>query len=150
MIGGLLGATVTTLFVVPIIYSYLRTKPPVDQERRLEEEERTEALESEWDLLERASVKYSDPHQAGSETEQQLRQQRGRAEAAASRAEGRRHGPPAEALAAVRASRFPRCCWDCWCCSSAHFSPATFRFRAARRWFARKPRSTERTCRAWR
>ena len=30
-------ATVTTLFVVPIIYTYLRTKPPVDHERRLEE-----------------------------------------------------------------------------------------------------------------
>jgi multidrug efflux pump subunit AcrB len=40
VIGGLLGATVTTLFVVPIIYSYLRTTPPVNHERRLEEEER--------------------------------------------------------------------------------------------------------------
>jgi multidrug efflux pump subunit AcrB len=39
VIGGLLGATATTLFVVPIIYSYLRTRPPVDQERRLEREE---------------------------------------------------------------------------------------------------------------
>ena len=35
VIGGLMFATVTTLFVVPIIYSYLRTKPPVDHERRL-------------------------------------------------------------------------------------------------------------------
>ena len=33
-------ATVTTLFVVPIIYSYLRNEPPVDHERRLEERER--------------------------------------------------------------------------------------------------------------
>ena len=32
VIGGLLVATVTTLFVVPIIYSYLRTKPPADRE----------------------------------------------------------------------------------------------------------------------
>lgn len=47
VIGGLLGATITTLFVVPIIYSYLRTKPPVNQERRLEEEERDAALEAE-------------------------------------------------------------------------------------------------------
>jgi multidrug efflux pump subunit AcrB len=39
VIGGLMVATVTTLFVVPIIYSYLRTKPPVDYERRLEQEE---------------------------------------------------------------------------------------------------------------
>jgi multidrug efflux pump subunit AcrB len=35
VIGGLMFATVTTLFVVPIIYSYLRTKPPVDHERLL-------------------------------------------------------------------------------------------------------------------
>ena len=37
MIGGLLLATVNTLFVVPIVYSYLRKKPPVDHERRLME-----------------------------------------------------------------------------------------------------------------
>ena len=43
VIGGLLFATVTTLFVVPIIYSYLRKKPPVDHERHLEEEERESA-----------------------------------------------------------------------------------------------------------
>jgi len=45
VIGGLLGATVTTLFVVPIIYSYLRQKPPANQERRLEQEEEAEAQE---------------------------------------------------------------------------------------------------------
>jgi multidrug efflux pump subunit AcrB len=39
VIGGLMFATITTLFVVPIIYSYLKTKPPVDYERRLEQEE---------------------------------------------------------------------------------------------------------------
>ena len=39
VIGGLMFATVTTLFVVPIIYTYLRTKPPVDHERRLIAEE---------------------------------------------------------------------------------------------------------------
>jgi multidrug efflux pump subunit AcrB len=39
VIGGLLGATATTLFIVPIIYSYLRTKPPADIERRLQQEE---------------------------------------------------------------------------------------------------------------
>jgi len=50
VIGGLLFATVTTLFVVPIIYSYLRTQPPVDHERLLEQEEREDALESEWNL----------------------------------------------------------------------------------------------------
>ncbi len=47
VIGGLLGATVTTLFIVPIIYSYLRTKPPSNQERRLQEEEAEEARSTE-------------------------------------------------------------------------------------------------------
>jgi multidrug efflux pump subunit AcrB len=51
VIGGLMGATITTLFVVPIIYSYLRTKPPVNQERRLEEEERDAALEAELSTM---------------------------------------------------------------------------------------------------
>ncbi len=37
VIGGLLLATVNTLFLVPIVYSYLRKKPPVDHERRLAE-----------------------------------------------------------------------------------------------------------------
>jgi len=52
VIGGLLFATVTTLFVVPIIYSYLRTNPPIDHERRLEREERegAGAGKSEWNL----------------------------------------------------------------------------------------------------
>jgi multidrug efflux pump subunit AcrB len=54
VIGGLIGATVTTLFVVPIIYSYLRTKPPVNQERRLEEEEQDAAVEEELNLIETA------------------------------------------------------------------------------------------------
>ncbi len=40
VIGGLAFATVTTLFVVPIIYSYLRVKPPVDHDERLAEAER--------------------------------------------------------------------------------------------------------------
>jgi multidrug efflux pump subunit AcrB len=49
VIGGLLFATVTTLFVVPIIYSYLRTKPPVDHERRLaEREHETEIPFDRW------------------------------------------------------------------------------------------------------
>jgi len=42
VIGGLMFATVTTLFVVPIIYSYLRTAPPVDHERRFDEQEQAE------------------------------------------------------------------------------------------------------------
>jgi multidrug efflux pump subunit AcrB len=49
VIGGLLFATVTTLFVVPVIYSYLRTKPPIDHERRLQEREReTELISDHW------------------------------------------------------------------------------------------------------
>ena len=49
VIGGLIFATVTTLFVVPIIYTYLRTKPPVDHERALEAEEMADT--SEWNPL---------------------------------------------------------------------------------------------------
>jgi multidrug efflux pump subunit AcrB len=44
VIGGLLFATVTTLFVVPIIYSYLRTKPPIDHEAELEKREREDIV----------------------------------------------------------------------------------------------------------
>jgi len=40
VIGGLLMATVTTLFVVPLVYSVLRKKVPVDYDKKIEEEER--------------------------------------------------------------------------------------------------------------
>jgi multidrug efflux pump subunit AcrB len=50
VIGGLMFATVTTLFVVPIIYTYLRTKPPVDHERQLEEQKREALRDSQWNL----------------------------------------------------------------------------------------------------
>ena len=39
VIGGLVLATVTTLFVVPIVYSLLKKKPAVDFDRRIAEEE---------------------------------------------------------------------------------------------------------------
>ena len=39
VIGGLIMATMTTLFIVPIVYSLLRKNPPVDFERRIVEEE---------------------------------------------------------------------------------------------------------------
>ena len=39
VIGGLILATVTTLFVVPLVYSLLRTKAPVDYERKIVDEE---------------------------------------------------------------------------------------------------------------
>jgi multidrug efflux pump subunit AcrB len=39
VIGGLVLATLTTLFIVPLVYSLLRTKPPVDHERKIAEEE---------------------------------------------------------------------------------------------------------------
>ncbi len=38
VIGGLLLATVGTLFVVPVIYSLLKKQPPVDYSREIEEE----------------------------------------------------------------------------------------------------------------
>jgi multidrug efflux pump subunit AcrB len=46
VIGGLLVATVTTLFVVPIVYSLLRKKSPVDYDKRIAEEE-NESIEDE-------------------------------------------------------------------------------------------------------
>jgi len=39
VVGGLVLATVTTLFVVPLVYSLLRHKAPVDYERKIVEEE---------------------------------------------------------------------------------------------------------------
>jgi multidrug efflux pump subunit AcrB len=50
VIGGLAMATFTTLFAVPIVYSLLRKRPPVNIEARLAEEERGDAgslMESE-------------------------------------------------------------------------------------------------------
>jgi multidrug efflux pump subunit AcrB len=44
VIGGLLFATVTTLFVVPIIYSYLRTNVPVDHGTQMQQLEQEETL----------------------------------------------------------------------------------------------------------
>ena len=35
VIGGLIFATMTTLVIVPVIYSLLRKKPPVDHTRRI-------------------------------------------------------------------------------------------------------------------
>ena len=39
VIGGLILATITTLFVVPLVYSLLRKNPPIDYARRMVEEE---------------------------------------------------------------------------------------------------------------
>jgi multidrug efflux pump subunit AcrB len=39
VIGGLVLATITTLFIVPVVYSLLRHKPPVDYDLRIAEEE---------------------------------------------------------------------------------------------------------------
>jgi multidrug efflux pump subunit AcrB len=46
VIGGLLMATLTTLIIVPIVYSYLRTAPPIDFDRRIEEEENEDVMAS--------------------------------------------------------------------------------------------------------
>jgi multidrug efflux pump subunit AcrB len=40
VIGGLLLATVTTLFVVPIVYSLLKKNAPIDFDRKIADEER--------------------------------------------------------------------------------------------------------------
>jgi CzcA family heavy metal efflux pump len=39
VIGGLLVATFTTLLFVPIVYTYLRKKPPLDLDRQIEQEQ---------------------------------------------------------------------------------------------------------------
>ena len=44
VIGGLLFATFSTLFFVPIVYSFLRKKPPINQDEQIEHE-RYEKLE---------------------------------------------------------------------------------------------------------
>jgi multidrug efflux pump subunit AcrB len=44
VIGGLMLATVTTLIVVPVVYTYLRAKPPVNHERRLEQMNRRQPV----------------------------------------------------------------------------------------------------------
>ena len=44
VIGGLIFATFSTLFFVPIVYSFLRKKPPINQDEQIEHE-RHEKLE---------------------------------------------------------------------------------------------------------
>jgi multidrug efflux pump subunit AcrB len=43
VIGGLLVATVGTLFIVPVLYGWLRTKPPRDRDREVDDEYRQDA-----------------------------------------------------------------------------------------------------------
>jgi CzcA family heavy metal efflux pump len=47
VIGGLLFATVGTLFIVPVIYSMVRKAAPIDYDRRIEEETRGHLMGSE-------------------------------------------------------------------------------------------------------
>jgi hypothetical protein len=42
VIGGLILATISTLFFVPIVYSFLRRKPPVNQDEQIELESHEE------------------------------------------------------------------------------------------------------------
>jgi multidrug efflux pump subunit AcrB len=44
VIGGLILATISTLFFVPIVYSFLRRKPPVNQDERIELESHEEVV----------------------------------------------------------------------------------------------------------
>ena len=46
VIGGLLMATLTTLFVVPMVYSYLRKTAPIDFDQRIEDEENEDVMAS--------------------------------------------------------------------------------------------------------
>jgi len=51
VIGGLLLATVSTLLIVPIVYSYMRKQAPIDHDRQIQEEEREGLLESEFQIF---------------------------------------------------------------------------------------------------
>ncbi len=51
VIGGLLLATVTTLVIVPIVYSYMRKEAPIDHDRQIEDEEREGLVESEFQIF---------------------------------------------------------------------------------------------------
>jgi multidrug efflux pump subunit AcrB len=53
VIGGLLLATVTTLVIVPIVYTYMRKKPPVDHDKQIEMEEREGLPASEFQMYPR-------------------------------------------------------------------------------------------------
>jgi multidrug efflux pump subunit AcrB len=44
VIGGLLFATFSTLFFVPIVYSFLRRKAPVDHDEQIESESHEELI----------------------------------------------------------------------------------------------------------
>ncbi len=46
VIGGLLVATVSTLFIVPIFYSFLRKKPPINYDEKIEKEYKGEITPS--------------------------------------------------------------------------------------------------------
>jgi multidrug efflux pump subunit AcrB len=50
VIGGLILATITTLLIVPVIYSYVRTKPPVDHELRLKQRQQEAEMHSAWNV----------------------------------------------------------------------------------------------------
>src|ERR1044071_2436439 len=50
VIGGLALATVSTLFTVPLIYSIIRKKPPVDLDKAIDEEEHQVLTEDEPNL----------------------------------------------------------------------------------------------------
>ncbi len=50
VIGGLLVATICTLLIVPIVYSYMRKRPPIDHDKQIQEEEREGLPESEFQM----------------------------------------------------------------------------------------------------
>ncbi len=48
VIGGLIFATFSTLFFVPIVYSFLRRKPPVDHDEEIESESHEEVVRKHY------------------------------------------------------------------------------------------------------
>jgi AcrB/AcrD/AcrF family len=60
VIGGLLFATVGTLFIVSVIYSIVRKQAPIDYDQRIEEETRGHLLGSEQEPKQGTTSQESD------------------------------------------------------------------------------------------
>ena len=126
VIGGLMFATVTTLFVVPIIYSYLRTQASGRSREAIGQMDSGKRGRSDGNLYRNSRTKQDRLRRENQELRRQLQELRGRAMTGS----GIRHAR--QDLASLRASRSGRfsCCVvrSSWCA----FSRGYFRCRNAR------------------
>ena len=132
VIGGLMFATVTTLFVVPIIYSYLRKQPPVDH---LQQAGGTGAGTSS-DAIRR--TRPARDNRSAETTEERLRRENRELQRQLEELKEPAHAgaprnlwhPSSTTIWAIFLER-PRC----W--SSSRFSPVISRFKSGARWSRR-------------